>query len=90
MAGEGVEHMSRLGSEWGARRYRTLFHVVVNWIASWNAADNLNDLDGSEVAPGSGSGRQSSTVSVSGNAAVSGLGVNGVGSGQEGAEGWLE
>lgn len=89
MAGEGVKHMSRRGSEWAECRYRTLFHVVANWIASGNAADNLSDLDGSEVAPGSGNGKQSSTVSVSGSAAVSGLGGNGVGSGQGGAEGWL-
>ena len=45
-AGDGVKHKSRYGSEWAARRYRTLLHVVANWIASGNVADNLNDLHG--------------------------------------------
>jgi len=57
-------------------------HVVANWIASGNAADNSYALDGSGVALESGNERQSSTVSVSGNAAVSSSGGNGVGSGQ--------
>ena len=91
MAGDGVEHKNRYGSVWAGRRYRTLLPVVANWIASENAADNLNALGGgSEVALGSGNGRQSSTVSVSGNAAVSSSGGNGVGSGQEGVGGWWE
>jgi len=90
VAGGGAKkHMSRCGSEWAARRYRTLLGVVVNWIASGNAADNLDGLDGSEIGPGSGNGRQSSTVSVSGNVAVSNSGGNGVGSGQDGVGGWL-
>jgi hypothetical protein len=82
VAGDGLKHMSRCGSEWAARRYRTLLHVVANWFASGNA-DDSNGLDSSEVALGSENGRQSSTVSVSGNAAVSSSGGNGVGSGQE-------
>jgi hypothetical protein len=89
VAGDGLKHMSRRGSEWAARRYRTLLHVVANWIASGNAADNLNALYGREVALGSGNERQSSTVSVSGNAAASSSGGNGVGSGQESVGGWL-
>jgi hypothetical protein len=82
VAGDGLKHMSRCESEWAARRYRTLLHVVANWFASGNA-DGSNGLDSSEVALGSENGRQSSTVSVSGNAAVSSSGGNGVGSGQE-------
>jgi hypothetical protein len=89
VAGDGAKHMSRYGNEWAARRYRTLLHVVANWIASGNAADNLNALYSSEVALGSGNGRQSSTVSVSGNAAVRSSGGNGVGSVQENVGGWL-
>jgi hypothetical protein len=46
VAGDGVKHKSTYGSEWTAQRYRTLLHVVTNWIASGNAADNLNDLFG--------------------------------------------
>ncbi len=89
VAGDGVEHMSRCGSEWAARRYGILLHVVANWIASGNAADNSYALDGSGVALESGNERQSSTVSVSGNAAVSSSGGNGVGSGQGIVGGWL-
>lgn len=89
VAGDGVKHMSRCGSEWAARRYGTLLHVVANWIASGNAADNSTALDGSGVALGSGNGRQSSTVSVSGNAAVSSSGGNGIGSGLAIVGGWL-
>jgi hypothetical protein len=89
VAGDGVKHMSRYGSEWVVRTYRTLLHVVANWIASGNAADNLIDLYGNEVDLGSGNGRQSSTVSVSGNAAVSSSGGNGVGSVQESIGGWV-
>ena len=81
--------MSRCGSEWAVRRCGTLLHVVANWIASGNEADNLIALDGRGVALGSGSGRQNSTVSVSGNAAVNSSGGNGVGSGQENVGGWL-
>jgi hypothetical protein len=79
VAGVGVKHMSRSGSEWAGRRYRTLLHVVANWIASGNAADSLNVLDGCEVALVTGNGRQNSTVSVSENVAVSSSGGNGVG-----------
>jgi hypothetical protein len=89
VAGVGLKHMSRCGSEWVARRYRTSLHVVANWIASGNAAENLNAPDSSEVGLGSGDVRQSSTVSVSGNAAVSSSGGNGVGNGQESFGGWL-
>jgi hypothetical protein len=84
--------MRRCESEWAARRYRTLTHVAANWIGNWNAADNLDDLCGSEIALESGDGRQSSTVSVSGSEAVSSLdgnGVGGVGSGQEIVGEWL-
>ena len=81
VAGVDVKHMSRCGSEWAAQRYRTLLHVVANWIASGNVADNLNALDGSEVALGSGNERQSSTENVSGSAAVSSSGGNGARSG---------
>jgi hypothetical protein len=66
--------MSRYGSEWAGQRYGTLLHVVVNWIASGNAADNSNALDSSAVDLESGNGRRSSTVSVSGDAAVSSSG----------------
>lgn len=83
MAGVGVKRMSRCGSDWAAQRCRTSLHAGVNWIESGNAADDLKALDGSEVAHGSENGRQSSTVSGSGNAAVSSSGGNGVGSVQE-------
>ena len=83
VAGVGVKHMSRCGSEWAARRYRTLLRVVVNWIESGNVADNLYALDGTEVALVCGNGRQNSTVNVSENAAVSSSGGNGVGIVQE-------
>ena len=85
VAGDSLKHMSRCGTEWAVRRYRTLLHVVANWIASGNGADNSNALDSSEV----GLGRQSSTVSESGNAAVSSSGGNGVGTGQKSVGGWL-
>jgi len=88
VAGDSLKHTSRRGSDWAARRYRTLLHVVANWIASGNAADNLNALYGREVALGSGNERESSTVSVSENAAASSSGGNGVDSGQESVGGW--
>jgi hypothetical protein len=83
VAGVGVKHMRRCGSEWAVRRYRTSMYVVANWIASGNAADNSSVLDGSEVALESGNGRQSSTVSVFGSAVVSNSGGYGNGSALE-------
>jgi hypothetical protein len=83
VAGVGVKHMNRSESEWAARMYRTLLHVVANWIASGNAADNSNVLDGGEVVLVIGNGRQSSTLSVSENVAASSSGGNGVGIVQE-------
>ena len=74
VAGDGLKHMSTYGSEWAGRKYRTLLHFVVNWIASGNAADNSNALDSSEINLGSGSGRWSLTVNVTGTAAVSSSG----------------
>jgi hypothetical protein len=63
--------------------------MVANWIASGNMANDLNDLHSSEVALGSGNRKQSSTISVSGDVAVSSLGGNRVGSVQESIGGWL-
>jgi hypothetical protein len=57
VAGVGLKHTNRCGSEWAVRRYRTLIHVVANWIASGSAADNLNALYCSDVVLGNGNGR---------------------------------
>jgi hypothetical protein len=59
-------------------RVWTLLHMVVNWIASGNMANGLNNLHGSEVTLRSRNRKQSSTVS--GDVAVSSSGRNRVGS----------
>jgi hypothetical protein len=58
VAGDGVKHKSKYGSEWAARRYRALLHVVANWIANGNAADNLNDLYGRRSLSVGGTGNR--------------------------------
>jgi hypothetical protein len=90
VAGVGEERRNRCGSALAAQSYRTLSPGAANWCGSGNVA--YNALDSIEVALATGSGRPSSTVTVTGSGSAAGgrSGGNGVGGGQRSIGGWMD